>query len=225
MLDWVCDKVEEVDRRDPPRHERALRRRTSGAGRRAASSVTVHDDGTASNEDRLGAIGDIAFVLERTGIDDDLLVIAGDNLFDFALAGLRRVLGDEGARRARSRSTTAATSSSRRTTASSRSDEDDRHRRVRGEAVRAGAARWSRPRPTSTTASTSRSSRATSTRGTRRTSPGGWSRGSIPREPVYGYRVRRRVVRHREPRAAARGGQPLARALGLPQRDEYSTLS
>jgi glucose-1-phosphate thymidylyltransferase len=44
--------------------------------------VTVHDDGTTSNETRLGAIGDIRFV----NLDDDVLVIAGDNLFDFSLA-------------------------------------------------------------------------------------------------------------------------------------------
>ena len=49
--------------------------------------VVVHDDGTTSEDDRLGAIGDIRFVLDETGIDDDLLVIAGDNLFDFSLAG------------------------------------------------------------------------------------------------------------------------------------------
>lgn len=48
--------------------------------------VTVHDDGTSSNEDRLGAIGDMLFVVEHASIDDDLLVIAGDNLFEFALA-------------------------------------------------------------------------------------------------------------------------------------------
>ena len=47
--------------------------------------VEIHDDGTLSNEDRLGAIGDMRFVIERAGIDDDLLVIAGDNLFDFSL--------------------------------------------------------------------------------------------------------------------------------------------
>jgi glucose-1-phosphate thymidylyltransferase len=47
--------------------------------------VTVHDDGTTSNDDRLGAIGDIQFVLDTAGIDDHLLVIAGDNLFDFSL--------------------------------------------------------------------------------------------------------------------------------------------
>jgi glucose-1-phosphate thymidylyltransferase len=47
--------------------------------------VTVHDDGTSTNDDRLGAIGDMQFVIERAGIDDDLLVIAGDNLFEFDL--------------------------------------------------------------------------------------------------------------------------------------------
>jgi len=47
----------------------------------------VHDDGTTSNEDRLGATGDIRFVLAAADLwDDDLLVIAGDNLFGFALA-------------------------------------------------------------------------------------------------------------------------------------------
>jgi glucose-1-phosphate thymidylyltransferase len=48
--------------------------------------VTVCDDGTTSNDDRLGAVGDLRFVIESAGIDDDMLVIAGDNLFDFSLA-------------------------------------------------------------------------------------------------------------------------------------------
>jgi glucose-1-phosphate thymidylyltransferase len=42
--------------------------------------VIVHNDGTTSNEDRLGAIGDMQFVIDQTALDDDLLVIAGDNL-------------------------------------------------------------------------------------------------------------------------------------------------
>ena len=50
--------------------------------------VTIHDDGTTSNDDRLGAIGDMLFVVDRIGADDDLLVIAGDNLFDFHLRDL-----------------------------------------------------------------------------------------------------------------------------------------
>jgi glucose-1-phosphate thymidylyltransferase len=48
--------------------------------------VTVHNDGTLTNEDRLGAIGDIRFTVERAGLQgDDLLIIAGDNLFDLNL--------------------------------------------------------------------------------------------------------------------------------------------
>ena len=47
--------------------------------------IEVLNDGTASNEDRLGAIGDISFALETTGLFDDLLVLGGDNLFEFKL--------------------------------------------------------------------------------------------------------------------------------------------
>lgn len=48
--------------------------------------LKILNDGTISNEDRLGAVGDIHFVIEQEKIRDDLLVIAGDNLFGFSLA-------------------------------------------------------------------------------------------------------------------------------------------
>ncbi len=47
----------------------------------------IINDGTTSNEDRLGAIGDLHFVMEQESIDDDSLVIAGDNLFTGDLSG------------------------------------------------------------------------------------------------------------------------------------------
>jgi glucose-1-phosphate thymidylyltransferase len=47
--------------------------------------VTVINDGTQSPEDRLGSIGDIAYVLENRMVDDDLFVLGGDNLFDYSL--------------------------------------------------------------------------------------------------------------------------------------------
>lgn len=50
--------------------------------------IEVIDDGTLSNDDRLGAIGDIDFVLKREKINEDTMVIAGDTLFDFDLYGL-----------------------------------------------------------------------------------------------------------------------------------------
>jgi glucose-1-phosphate thymidylyltransferase len=47
--------------------------------------VTVVDDGTESNETRLGAVRDIQFALDQLDIHDDVLVMAGDNLLDFSL--------------------------------------------------------------------------------------------------------------------------------------------
>lgn len=53
-------------------------------------NVRVFDDGTRSNDDRLGAIGDIHFVLNAAQVDDDLIVVAGDNLFSAPLANYVR---------------------------------------------------------------------------------------------------------------------------------------
>lgn len=47
--------------------------------------VTVVDDGTSSNETRLGAVCDIKFAIDKLGIDDDIMVLAGDNVLDFSL--------------------------------------------------------------------------------------------------------------------------------------------
>ena len=43
--------------------------------------LMVVDDGTTSEDDKLGAIGDLALVLDQEEIDDDLLVAAGDSIF------------------------------------------------------------------------------------------------------------------------------------------------
>lgn len=52
---------------------------------RSPWSIEVVDDGTLTNETRLGAVRDIQFAIEKLGLNDDLLVIAGDNLLDFSL--------------------------------------------------------------------------------------------------------------------------------------------
>lgn len=47
--------------------------------------ITVVDDGTSTNETRLGAVCDIQYAIDQLKLDDDLLVIAGDNVLDFSL--------------------------------------------------------------------------------------------------------------------------------------------
>ena len=85
IVDWIVDKLRETDVDEI--HLVTNARFAADFERWAeGTEVRVHDDGTTSNDDRLGAIGDIRFVLEHQDLDDDLLVIAGDNLFDFSLA-------------------------------------------------------------------------------------------------------------------------------------------
>ena len=81
MVDWILDRIAETSADEI--HLVTNARFAPGFERWAEDKdVRVHDDGTRSNDDRLGAIGDIQFV----GLDDDLLAIAGDNLFDYSLA-------------------------------------------------------------------------------------------------------------------------------------------
>lgn len=49
--------------------------------------ITVLDDGSTENENRLGAVKDIEFAIESLVIDEDILVLAGDNLLDFSFSG------------------------------------------------------------------------------------------------------------------------------------------
>ena len=84
MIEYILERIREAD---PLAMHVVTNAKFAGAFREwAPADVTVHDDATTSEDDRLGAIGDLRFVVERAGIDDDLLVVAGDNLFDYSLA-------------------------------------------------------------------------------------------------------------------------------------------
>ena len=51
-----------------------------------SEAIWIADDGSVSNETRLGAVKDIQFAIDRFALDDDMLVIAADNVLDFSLA-------------------------------------------------------------------------------------------------------------------------------------------
>jgi len=53
----------------------------------AKLSFTIVNDGSTDDGNKLGAIGDLHLVLTRAGVDDDILVVAGDNLFSRSLEG------------------------------------------------------------------------------------------------------------------------------------------
>ena len=64
--------------------------RLVGVGGRYKKPITIIDDGTTTNDNRLGAVKDILFAIEKLQLDDDLLVMAGDNLLDFSLGDFMR---------------------------------------------------------------------------------------------------------------------------------------
>ena len=87
ILDHLIDDIDtlgEVDEYVVISNHRFARHFSEWAGKRK-EKITVVDDGTETNETRLGAVRDIRFAIDTLGIDDDALVIAGDNLLDFSL--------------------------------------------------------------------------------------------------------------------------------------------
>ena len=86
MLDWVLDRVREVEDLEAVHLVTNSRFAPAFARWGETHEVAVHDDGTSSNDDRLGAVGDLRLVIEAAGLRaDELLVLAGDNLFELSL--------------------------------------------------------------------------------------------------------------------------------------------
>lgn len=87
ILDWLIDDIDTANVVDEyiviSNHKFA--HRFENWAKTKVQKVTVVDDGTTSNETRLGAVKDIQFTIDKLGLDDDMLVIAGDNVLDFSL--------------------------------------------------------------------------------------------------------------------------------------------
>ena len=92
ILDWLVDDIDGaglVDEYIVISNHKFASHFEDWASRKA-QKITVVDDGTTTNETRLGAVCDIEFAIRQLGLDDDLLVIAGDNLLDFSLQSFVR---------------------------------------------------------------------------------------------------------------------------------------
>lgn len=87
ILDWLLDDIDtsgEIDKYIIISNHKFAHHFEKWA-KTKPYKITVVDDGTSTNETRLGAVCDIRFAIEKLGLDDDMLVIAGDNLLDFSL--------------------------------------------------------------------------------------------------------------------------------------------
>lgn len=87
ILDWLIDDIDTLGKVDEyvviSNHKFA--HHFDEWAMTKVQKITVVDDGTSSNETRLGAVKDIQFAIDKLELDDDMLVIAGDNVLDFSL--------------------------------------------------------------------------------------------------------------------------------------------
>lgn len=87
ILDWLLDDINESGKVDEyvviSNHKFA--HHFDAWAETKPYKITVVDDGTETNETRLGAVKDVEFAIEKLRLDDDMLVIAGDNVLNFSL--------------------------------------------------------------------------------------------------------------------------------------------
>lgn len=89
ILDWLLDDIDESEKINEYviiSNNKFVKHFEKWAKEKELSApVTVLNDGSNDNDSRLGAVADIKFAIDSLNIDDDILVIAGDNVLDFSL--------------------------------------------------------------------------------------------------------------------------------------------
>ena len=84
MLDDI-DKIPEIDEHIIiTNHKFAGIFEEWASGQKYTKPVTIVDDGTETNDTRLGAVCDLLFAIDKLKIDDDMLVVAADNILFFS---------------------------------------------------------------------------------------------------------------------------------------------
>ena len=90
IIDYIVEQIEQISDISEiyvvSNHKFAAHFQIWAQAHKSRVPITVLDDGTTNEDNKLGAIGDIQFVIEQQQIDDELMIIAGDNLFTFSLA-------------------------------------------------------------------------------------------------------------------------------------------
>lgn len=93
ILDWLIDDIESRETGTEyviiSNHKYA-KHFELWAKEKMLSHIQVLDDGSSTNETRLGAVIDIWYAIQKLQLDDDLLILAGDNVLDFSLTHLIR---------------------------------------------------------------------------------------------------------------------------------------
>ena len=89
LLDYLMEKVSELDVIDEvilvsnqKFYKNFIEWKKTYTGNK---KITILNDGTTTNENRLGAIGDTEFAIQKLNIDDEIMLLVSDNYFTFSL--------------------------------------------------------------------------------------------------------------------------------------------
>ena len=90
ILNYIMEQIERIDTIDEvyiignAKFASHLEIWAEGFG--SSKEIVILNDGSIDNNTRLGAIGSISFAIEKMNIQDETLIICGDNLFTFSIA-------------------------------------------------------------------------------------------------------------------------------------------
>ncbi len=89
ILDYIVDEIETLPEIDDliivSNHKFYPNFEKWSKEKETRLNIIVLNDNTTDDTNKLGAIGDIEYAIEKLNIDDDILVMAGDNIFTFRL--------------------------------------------------------------------------------------------------------------------------------------------
>lgn len=91
ILGRLLDDIDRIDDIDEhiivTNHKFAGHFEKWAAEHKTTKPVRIIDDGTETNETRLGAVKDLLLAIDSCNVDDDMMVVAADNILDFSLQG------------------------------------------------------------------------------------------------------------------------------------------
>lgn len=91
ILDWIIDDLENTKRINEyiivSNHKYVNFFEKWLQSKNIKAKITIIDDGTIDNDHRLGALVDISLAVNKLNINEETMVVAGDNLTDFSLSG------------------------------------------------------------------------------------------------------------------------------------------
>lgn len=89
IIDWLIDDITLSNKIDEfiiiSNHKYIDAFKKWNEQKTSSIKITLLDDGTTDNENRKGAVADIQFAIDKLKLDDNLLIVAGDNVLDFSL--------------------------------------------------------------------------------------------------------------------------------------------